>query len=66
MCHQKQGDDRKCIMHKALHACGSVCQVMFLFPGHGVNFLFPIQAKTFDYVYDGEDVIAQARKYACM
>ncbi|KAI0212098.1 hypothetical protein LSAT2_002989 [Lamellibrachia satsuma] len=29
--------------------------------GHGVKFLFPIQAKTFDYVYDGEDVIAQAR-----
>ncbi|XP_070544483.1 nucleolar RNA helicase 2-like [Ptychodera flava] len=27
----------------------------------GVTYLFPIQAKTFDYVYDGQDVIAQAR-----
>jgi len=26
-----------------------------------VTYLFPIQAKTFDYVYDGYDVIAQAR-----
>lgn len=27
----------------------------------GVSYLFDIQAKTFDPVYDGEDVIAQAR-----
>ncbi|XP_069124943.1 nucleolar RNA helicase 2-like [Argopecten irradians] len=27
----------------------------------GITHLFPIQAQTFDYVYDGEDVIAQAR-----
>ncbi|OWF45620.1 nucleolar RNA helicase 2-like [Mizuhopecten yessoensis] len=27
----------------------------------GINYLFPIQSQTFNYVYDGEDVIAQAR-----
>ncbi len=27
----------------------------------GVRFLFPIQYKTFDHVYDGSDVIGQAR-----
>lgn len=27
----------------------------------GVSYLFDIQVKTFDSVYDGEDVIAQAR-----
>ncbi len=28
----------------------------------GVKFLFPIQYKTFDHVYEGKDVIGQARK----
>lgn len=27
-----------------------------------VNYLFPIQYKTFDHIYNGEDVIGQARK----
>ncbi|EDV26044.1 Nucleolar RNA helicase 2 [Trichoplax sp. H2] len=27
----------------------------------GITYLFPIQAQTFDYVYDGQDVIGQAR-----
>ncbi|KAL9962877.1 hypothetical protein ACROYT_G032027 [Oculina patagonica] len=26
-----------------------------------INYLFPIQSETFDYIYDGEDLIAQAR-----
>lgn len=29
--------------------------------GKKINYLFPIQAETFDYIYDGEDLIAQAR-----
>lgn len=32
-----------------------------LFTARGVTFLFPIQAKTFYHVYDGKDLIAQAR-----
>ena len=36
-------------------------ELLVLFPDHGVKFLFPIQAQTFDHVYDGKDVIAQAR-----
>ena len=32
-----------------------------LFTGRGVTFLFPIQAKTFHHVYSGKDLIAQAR-----
>ena len=32
-----------------------------LLKAHGVTFLFPIQAKTFHYVYSGKDLIAQAR-----
>lgn len=31
------------------------------FTARGVNFLFPIQAKTFHHVYSGKDLIAQAR-----
>lgn len=31
------------------------------FSARGVSYLFDIQVKTFDSVYDGEDVIAQAR-----
>ena len=30
----------------------------------GVKYLFPVQAKTFDHVYDGYDLITKARKYA--
>ena len=30
----------------------------------GIKYLFPIQAKTFNYVYDGEDVIGQASKFS--
>lgn len=29
----------------------------------GIKFLFPIQYLTFDHIYDGENVIGQARKY---
>ncbi|XP_035124034.1 nucleolar RNA helicase 2 [Callithrix jacchus] len=32
-----------------------------LLKGRGVTFLFPIQAKTFHHVYNGKDLIAQAR-----
>uniref|UniRef100_A0A8C2MG16 RNA helicase n=1 Tax=Cricetulus griseus TaxID=10029 RepID=A0A8C2MG16_CRIGR len=32
-----------------------------LLKAHGVNFLFPIQAKTFHHVYSGKDLIAQSR-----
>ncbi|XP_051009100.1 nucleolar RNA helicase 2 [Acomys russatus] len=32
-----------------------------LLKARGVNFLFPVQAKTFHHVYSGKDVIAQAR-----
>jgi len=28
----------------------------------GINYLFPIQIKTFNHVYDGDDLIAQASK----
>ena len=37
------------------------CELFFYFTDHGVKFLFPIQAQTFDHVFDGKDVIAQAR-----
>ena len=32
-----------------------------LFTARGVNYLFPVQAKTFHHVYSGKDLIAQAR-----
>ncbi|KAJ7323421.1 Nucleolar RNA helicase 2 [Desmophyllum pertusum] len=32
-----------------------------LLQGKNINYLFPIQSETFDYIYDGEDIIAQAR-----
>ncbi|KAH0623519.1 hypothetical protein JD844_006348 [Phrynosoma platyrhinos] len=32
-----------------------------LLKARGVTYLFPVQAKTFKYIYDGKDVIAQAR-----
>uniref|UniRef100_A0A8C9ZE57 RNA helicase n=1 Tax=Sander lucioperca TaxID=283035 RepID=A0A8C9ZE57_SANLU len=34
---------------------------LFFFSARGVSYLFDIQVKTFNSVYDGEDVIAQAR-----
>lgn len=37
------------------------CCLSFSFSARGVSYLFDIQVKTFDSVYDGEDVIAQAR-----
>lgn len=33
------------------------------FTERNVNYLFPIQYKTFDHVYNGEDVIGQARTF---
>lgn len=35
----------------------------FFFLGKKINYLFPIQSETFDYIYDGEDLIAQASKF---
>lgn len=35
--------------------------LLITFSARGVSYLFDIQVKTFDPVYDGEDVIAQAR-----
>ena len=38
--------------------------LLFFFSlGKKINFLFPIQSETFDYIYDGEDLIAQASKF---
>ena len=34
----------------------------FKFPARGVKYLFPVQAKSFNLVYGGHDVIAQASK----
>jgi len=39
----------------------TVWSVVLFFLARNVNFLFPIQAKTFDYVYDGEDLLGQAQ-----
>lgn len=39
----------------------SVVSVAVIFSARGVSYLFDIQVKTFNSVYDGEDVIAQAR-----
>lgn len=41
--------------------CLFVSAVCPSFSARGVSYLFDIQVKTFDSVYDGEDVIAQAR-----
>lgn len=35
--------------------------LFFMTTARGVTYLFDIQVKTFNHVYDGEDVIAQAR-----
>ena len=35
---------------------------LFLFSERDITHLFPIQAKTYDLVYDGNDVIARASK----
>ena len=32
----------------------------------GVEYLFPIQIKTFDHIYNGKDVIGQASKFLCL
>jgi len=32
------------------------------FAENKINYLFPIQSETFDYIYDGQDIIAQASK----
>lgn len=55
--------------HRNNNAQCSDCSIVFLFShilsitlsARGVSYLFDIQVKTFDPVYDGEDVIAQAR-----
>ena len=36
--------------------------ISYLLTGRGIKYLFPIQYSTFDYVYDGFDVIGQASK----
>ena len=36
--------------------------IPLLYAGKNINYLFPIQAETFDYIYDGLDLIAQASK----
>ena len=35
----------------------------FFILGKKINHLFPIQSETFDYIYDGKDLIAQASKF---
>lgn len=35
---------------------------IFLFLEKKISYLFPIQSETYDYIYDGEDLIAQASK----
>lgn len=42
-------------------SCFTVPLCFYYFTARGVTYLFDIQAKTFNHVYDGEDVIAQAR-----
>ena len=32
------------------------------FAENKINYLFPIQSETFDYIYDGQDIIGQASK----
>ncbi|XP_042314392.1 nucleolar RNA helicase 2, partial [Sceloporus undulatus] len=49
---QKQGDFSNFDISKA---------TLDLLKARGVTYLFPVQAKTFKYIYDGKDVIAQAR-----
>lgn len=41
--------------------CPPLKPLSVTFSARGVSYLFDIQAKTFNPVYDGEDVIAQAR-----
>ena len=36
--------------------------MQFLFLAKNITHLFPIQSETFDFIYDGEDVMAQASK----
>ncbi|XP_041066097.1 nucleolar RNA helicase 2 [Carcharodon carcharias] len=36
-------------------------EMIDLLKGRGVTYLFPIQAQTFNYIYDGNDCVAQAR-----
>lgn len=38
-----------------------ILSLFYLFSARGVSYLFDIQVKSFNPVYDGEDVIAQAR-----
>ena len=36
--------------------------MQFLFLAKNITHLFPVQSETFDFIYDGEDVMAQASK----
>ena len=36
--------------------------MQFLFSAKNITHLFPIQSETFDFIYNGEDVMAQASK----
>ena len=37
--------------------------IIFVISERGVTYLFPIQSQTFNAIYEGKDVIAQASKY---
>lgn len=36
--------------------------LLSFFAENKINYLFPIQSETFDYIYDGQDIIGQASK----
>ena len=51
--------------HNVAASCLLIITTKFLlsfFLEKKINYLFPIQSETFDYIYDGQDIIGQASK----
>ena len=55
---------RSSVMYTVLYKMlFNIIMVSFCLTAKKINYLFPIQSETFDYIYDGHDLIAQASKF---
>lgn len=57
--------DRFILFFYSMQTLFSYHYFLLTFLERGIKFLFPIQAKTYDLIYDGHDVIGKARKLIC-
>ena len=46
------------VLHNLIHS------VVIFFAAKGIKYLFPVQARTFQIISDGSDVITQASKFS--